>query len=150
MLAVGTLAPSLRFVTTAGTKLSLSELRGAPVVLFFFPKAFTPGCSAEAGQFRAAKPDLERYGARVFGVSTDDLETQCKFSERVGVELIADPYGDIVETFGVAWPILRRARRITYVIDGEGRIAAVISHELRVSLHVEETLEALERLTKAA
>lgn len=148
MLAEGTLAPPLRFVTTAGTKLSLVELRGAPVVLFFFPKAFTPGCSVEAGQFRDAKPELEKHGARTFGISTDDLDTQCKFSEKFGVELIADPYGDIVETFGVAWPILRRARRITYVIDAEGRIAAVISHELRVSLHVEETLEALTRLAK--
>ena len=127
MLSVGDRAPDFAARTTDGQMLTLSQLRGRPVVIYFFPYAFTPGCTAETRRFRDNYDDLQRFGVEVIGISTDDHEKQCKFAEkeRVKFPLSGDKSAEIQALFGVKRPILKSNRRVTYVIDEDGTVAAM-------------------------
>jgi peroxiredoxin len=140
MLSVGDRAPDFSARTTDGQTLSLSQLRGRPVVIYFYPRAFTPGCTAETRRFRDNYDDLLRFGAEVIGISTDDHERQCKFAqaEKVKFPLIGDKKSEIQALFDVKRPILSSNRRVTYVIDEEGMIAAVFHHEFQVLRHMDD------------
>ena len=150
MLKVGDRAPDFTARTTDDREVTLSGLRGKNVVLYFFPKAFTTGCTIEAKQFRDASPDLQAFGAEVFGVSTDEHERQCEFatSIKAASPMIGDADSRISKSFGILWPILGLARRVTFVIDREGVIRGVFHHELQVGKHVDGALELLRRLPK--
>jgi peroxiredoxin Q/BCP len=139
MLKPGDLAPDFTATTTNGRTLRLSDLRGRRVVLFFFPKAFTPGCTLETRQFRDHYAELSGLGAEVIGISVDSAERQCEFAAREGASfpLIGDESGTICRSYGVLWPLLHVAQRVTYVIDETGRIEAVFHHELLIQRHVE-------------
>lgn len=141
-------APDFTAQTTLGEPFQLSKLRGKRVVLYFFPKAFTPGCTREAGTFRDAYEDLQELGAEVVGISTDDHQTQCDFSARTKANfpMIGDPNGEIARKFDVLWPFFKMVRRVTFLIDEEGLIRGVYRHELRTGAHVDDALSALKRL----
>lgn len=85
------------------------------------------------------------------GISTDDAQTQCDFaaSNRLQFTTIADVTGQITRLYDVVWPLLRRTKRVTYLIDREGLIRGVFFHEFEVSKHVDDVLVALRRLKKA-
>ncbi|HEU4582644.1 MAG TPA: peroxiredoxin [Polyangiaceae bacterium] len=152
MLAVGDWAPDFTAEASDGRQLSLSELRGAAVVLYFFPRAFTPICTRETASFRDHHAEFEALGARIVGVSPDPLQTQCEFGSRQRVQfpLLADPERRIAAAYGVLWPLLPRVRRVTFVIDESGRVELVASNELLVSRHVDAVLEHLRRRVPAA
>lgn len=145
MITIGAPAPDFEALTTTGNRFRLSELRGKPVVLYFFPKAFTPGCTMEAKQFASASPEFEAHGAQVVGISTDDHQTQCDFAASVGATfpMIADPSGKIARDYDVIWPLLKLTKRVTYVIDAEGIIRGTFHFELRVGQHVKTVLTLL-------
>jgi peroxiredoxin Q/BCP len=147
VLAVGAQAPDFRAAATDGRELSLSELSGAPVVLYFFPKAFTPVCAHETARFRDNFAELSALGAHVLGVSPDPLETQCDFGrqQRVQFPLLADPDRLICSSYGVLWPLLPRARRVTFVLSEARRVELVLSHEFQVSKHLDGVLNHLRR-----
>jgi len=140
MLSVGDRAPHFTALTTDGQMLSLSQLRGRPVVIYFFPYAFTPGCTAETRRFRDNYEELQSFGAEVIGISTDDHEKQCRFAEaeRVKFPLIGDKQAEIQSLFDVKRLILSSNRRVTYVIDEEGIVAAVFHHEFQVLRHMDD------------
>jgi len=150
VLRVGERAPEFTARTTQGRTLSLAELLGRYVVIYFFPKAFTPGCIKETTRFRDAYPDLKRLGAEVVGVSVDDHETQCEFAtaQNVGFPMIGDGEREVSRLYGVARPFLRLDKRVTYVIDREGIIRGVFQHEFQVSRHLDDVLHLLEKLVK--
>lgn len=152
MLSVGDVAPDFTADASDGRRLSLSELRGSVVVLYFFPRAFTPICTRETARFRDQHADFSALGACIVGVSPDPLETQCEFGSRQGVQfpLLADPERSIATAYGVLWPLLPRVRRVTFVISEAGRVELVASNELQVSKHVDAVLEHLRRRTPAA
>lgn len=152
MLSVGDVAPDFSAEASDGRRLSLSELRGSVVVLYFFPRAFTPICTRETARFRDQHADFSALGARIVGVSPDPLETQCEFGSRQGVQfpLLADPDRRIATAYGVLWPLLPRVRRVTFVISEAGRVELVASNELQVSKHVDAVLAHLRRRTPAA
>ena len=147
MLSVGDRAPEFAARSTDGKMLRLSQLRGRPVVIYFYPHAFTPGCTAETRRFRDNYEDLRRFGAEVIGISTDDHEKQCKFAEaeKVQFPLIGDKNGEIQALFEVKRPILSSNRRVTYVIDEEGVVAAVFHHEFQVLRHMDDVRQFFER-----
>jgi thioredoxin-dependent peroxiredoxin len=151
MLTVGDRAPDFTARATDGKTLTLSELRGRPVVIYFFPHAFTPGCTAETRRFRDNYDDLQRHGAEVIGISTDDHEKQCRFAEaeKVRFPLIGDKGGEIQALFGVKRPILKSNRRVTYVIDEEGLVAAMFHHEFQVLRHMDDVRLFLEKRGRA-
>lgn len=151
MIQLGDHAPDFTATTTQGETIQLSKLRGKPVVLYFFPKAFTPGCSKQAEQFRDNYEELRELGAEVIGVSTDDHRTQCDFAGQKGVPfpMIGDEDGSIARKFDVFWPFFKMVRRVTFLIDPEGRIKGVYRHEIRVGKHVDQVLMALRKMTQS-
>jgi peroxiredoxin len=141
-------APDFSAVTTTGQTFSLSANRGKVVVLFFFPKAFTPGCSKEASDFARSWHDFEGMGAEVIGISTDEHQTQCDFAGQLKLPfaLIADTDAKISHQYGATWPLLDIARRYTFVIDAGGLVQNVFKHELRVGKHASGAQAAVKKL----
>lgn len=152
MLEVGAIAPELEGESFDGKRIRLRDLRGRPVVLYFFPKAFTPLCTMETRRFRDNYPDLTALGAEVIGISTDSLATQCDFAQRqeVSFPLLADPNRSISTAYGVLWPLVPRARRVTFVIGETGTIELVLWHEFQVSKHLDEVLRHLQKRSRTA
>jgi thioredoxin-dependent peroxiredoxin len=152
MLSVGALAPDFEADASDGGRVSLSALRGSPVVLYFFPRAFTPICTRQAARFRDNHAELTELGAKVVGVSPDPLETQCEFgrSQRVQFPILADPERQICKAYDVVWSLLPRVRRVTFVIGEAGRVELVLHHEFQISKHLDGVLQHLrKRGTKA-
>ncbi|MBZ4397096.1 peroxiredoxin [Myxococcus sp. MISCRS1] len=146
MLAIGDLAPDFVAIDCHGVPLSLSALRGRRVVLFFFPKAFTLGCTIENRAFRDNHLHLQELGAELVGVSVDTQATQCAFAEKEDIHfsLLGDPDRVISRAYDVLWPVLRVDRRVTFIIGPEGRIEDIIRHEVRVYRHLDDVLAYLE------
>ena len=129
LLEVGSAAPDFRVSAHDGTTVSLSGLRGRKVVLWFYPKADTPGCTVEGKGFCSAHADFEARGVTILGVSFDDRAANAAFAGKFGF-----PYPLLCDTdrkLGMAYgacdsPDVRHARRITYVIDEQGTIRHVL------------------------
>jgi thioredoxin-dependent peroxiredoxin len=152
VLHVGAIAPEFEAQSSDGRTLRLSQLRGKAVVLYFYPKAFTPICTVETRRFRDSYAELTSLGAEVVGVSADDIGVQCEFGrrEQVAFPLLADSGGRIAAAYGVLWPALSRARRVTFVLDEEGTVELVAWHEFQVSKHLDEVLHHLRKRRRIA
>ena len=153
MLTLGTRAPSLNAADHRGKELRTDELLGkGPLVVYFYPKDFTPGCTREACMFRDAYAELDGHGATIIGVSMDDDASHTRFAERYQLpfSLVADPKFAIAREWGVARPLGLGAWRVTYVMDQRGVIRGAFHHELSMSKHVTEVRELLEQLKAAA
>jgi peroxiredoxin Q/BCP len=151
VLRIGDTAPDFTAKLTSGATLTLSTLRGRFVVLYFFPRSFTPLCARETARFRDAYPDLQALGAEVIGASADDPDLVCRFAQRtrVAFPMLAEGNRAVVDLYGVAWPILRLPQRITFLIDPEGVVQGVFHHEFQVSRHLDDVLHALKKMTLA-
>lgn len=150
MLNVGDPAPRFDAQTTKGVRLSLESLRGKYVVLYFFPKAFTPGCTIETKGFQSSYAEIAELGAEVIGVSTDNMSTQCSFADKYGVEfpMLADEDGSITKAYGAGRSgFLPMNSRITYVIDPDGKVAAIFDYRLRAHKHVDDALGFMRRVS---
>ncbi len=145
MLKTGDWAPDFAATDCQGRSVKLSELKGRKVVLFFFPKAFTAGCTLEIRNFRDHQAAIEAQNATLIGVSLDKPERQCQFAkaERIDFALIGDESRAISESYGVVWPLVRRDRRATFMINEAGMIDEVINHEVQVYRHLDEVLARL-------
>ena len=152
MLRVGDPAPQFTATTSQGQTISLSQLAGRRVVLFFFPKAFTTGCTIETRQFRDHYSELAELGAEVIGVSVDKEQVQCDFANKEGVPfpMIGDEGRAINRSYDVLWPILNVSQRVTYVIGPDGRIELVLHHEILVGNHIDEVRRHLVKQAKGA
>ncbi|WP_163997909.1 peroxiredoxin [Pyxidicoccus caerfyrddinensis] len=145
MLAVGDSAPDFTATDCHGASLRLSALRGRRVVLFFFPKAFTVGCTIENRAFRDNHQLVKSLGAELVGVSVDTQRTQCEFAakEDIHFALLGDENRDISRAYDVLWPVLNIDRRVTFIIAADGRIEHIIRHEVRVYRHLDDVLRYL-------
>jgi thioredoxin-dependent peroxiredoxin len=146
MLQRGDMAPDFDAVDCRGVPITLREFRQKKkVVLFFFPRAFTPACTLEVRNFRDNHERISTAGAELIGISVDRAERNCKFADDEGLQfrLIGDESRAISELFGVVWPVLRIDRRATFVIDEWGVILEVIHHEVQVYRHLEDVLERI-------
>jgi predicted methyltransferase/peroxiredoxin len=142
LLAAATRAPDFLAQDQTGARRTLSEHRGKPVVLYFYPRDATPGCTAEACAFRDAWQRFERAGVIVYGVSTDDVESHRRFAEEheLPFPLLADPDQTILRRYGV--PARDgAASRVTFLIDRAGAIAQVFP-EVDPGAHADQVLEA--------
>lgn len=122
-LAAGTLAPNVTFQVHSGEPVKLESLRTKPVVVYFYPKDDTPGCTVEAQEIRDLFEELKKTGAVVIGVSTDATDSHRAFAEKHALPflLASDPEGEIAKAFGV--PLKNgRAARVSFVIGADGRI----------------------------
>ena len=146
MLQRGDIAPDFDAVDCRGERITIGEYKGKrKVVLFFFPRAFTPACTLEVRNFRDNHDRISTAGAELIGVSVDRAERNCKFAEAEGLQfrLVGDESRMISELYGVVWPVLRIDRRATFVIDEQGVIIEVIHHEVQVYRHLEDVLERI-------
>jgi peroxiredoxin Q/BCP len=126
LLAVGAPAPDFTVTAHTGEKVELAKLKGKFVVLFFYPKDDTPGCTKEACDFRDNWVTLQKKGVAVFGVSTQDNTSHKAFAEKYKLPfgLLPDEKGEIAKKFGV--PVVDgKARRITYLIGKDGKVKHV-------------------------
>lgn len=150
MLRVGDGAPGFSATTDDGNTLSLEQFRGRKVVLYFYPKDETPGCTKEACDFRDSHSRLLRAGAVVLGVSADSVESHAAFRDRHGLPfpLISDPDRTIIDAYGarkregLIGRTFLGVERMTFVI-GEDGVVTHIFHNVKVRGHVEEVLAAL-------
>ncbi|NDU74717.1 redoxin domain-containing protein [Actinomadura sp. DSM 109109] len=121
-------------------------LAEGPVVLFFYPAAMTPGCTAEACHFRDVVAELAKEGAHPVGISADPVGRQKEFAEKhsLGYPLLSDPSGEVRARFGVKRSLaLMPTKRQTFVIDTDRRVLAVVKSEIRMNSHADRALEAL-------
>lgn len=150
MLTPGTPAPDFTLPRDGGETVSLTDLRGKSVVLFFYPKDDTPGCTIEAIDFTARQAEFTAAGAVIYGVSKDSVEKHEKFCTKhsLGIPLLSDAAGTVCEDYGV-WQEKKNfgktymgIARTTYLIDPEG----VISHvweKVKVEGHAQDVLNTL-------
>ena len=138
--------PDFSATLADGRTVQLADLLAdGPIVLFFYPKAFTPGCTAESCHFRDLAAEFAALGAQRIGVSRDDVATQAKFAASYDLDfpLIADPDGSIAQIFGAKRMGPLPSKRHTYVIDTDRSLLGVISSELNMQVHAEDALELL-------
>ena len=124
----------------------LSDFRGKTVVLYFYPKDNTPGCTAEACSFRDDSSDLEKAGVKVLGISADGVKSHKRFEQKYGLNftLLADASKEIIERYGAKGKF-GTARRVTYLIDRDGVIRHIWSKVHAVG-HSKEVLEKVKEL----
>lgn len=156
-LAVGRTAPDFTLLDDAGREVSLSAQRGRPVALFFYPEDDTPACTTQACGYRDEWAGFERLGARVFGVSPDDVASHARFRAKFGFPfpLLSDPGHKVAARYGAYGEKTLYGRKVTGVIrssvlvDAEGRVAGVFRN-VRTEGNARRMLAELERLARVS
>ncbi len=152
-IEAGTRAPAFTLTADDGTKVRLSAQKGNPVVLYFYPKDDTPGCTREACAFRDAQNKLKRLGVQLYGLSPDDVNSHARFRDKFNLNflLLADLGHKVAEKYG-AWREKNMygkktmgIQRSTFLIDATGKVAKLWKH-VRVDGHDQQVLEAVESL----
>ena len=147
MVEEGQPAPDFELESPDGELVRLSSLRGRPVVLYFYPRSDTPGCTLQASGIRDAWDAVEERGAVVLGVSSDPRERQAKFTEKYQLPftILADPDQQAGAAYGVTRPDSSSFERSTFVIDAEGNVARIM-RRVKPDKHTEQVLAALPEL----
>jgi peroxiredoxin Q/BCP len=153
MLEVGKKAPAFALESSDGGTVKLGDLAGKPVVVYFYPRDNTPGCTLEAQEFRTAMAQFKKLGVTVLGISKDSIASHCKFRDKykLNFPLLSDPDGKMLEAYG-AWgdkvmygKKMKGIIRSTVLIDADGKIAHVWP-KVSVKGHVDAVIEAAKAL----
>lgn len=156
-LSIGDAAPDFTLPRDGGATVTLSSLKGKQVVLYFYPKDDTSGCTTEATSFTALLPEFEKAGAVVIGISPDSVKSHDKFVAKHGLSVVlgSDEEKTTLEAYGV-WKeksmygkTYMGVERSTFLIDADGRIAAIWP-KVKVAGHVEAVLKAVQERSAAA
>ncbi len=146
MLHTGDTVPDFTLPDQDGTQRTLSTLLAdGPVVLFFYPRAMTTGCTRESCHFRDLAAEFDEVGARRVGISADGVDRQAAFdaAHELGFPLLSDTSKSVAAEFGVRRPLLPFNKRTTFVIDTDRRVLSVISSETNFDVHADEALRVL-------
>lgn len=152
-LEPGTKAPAFTLKDDEGNKVKLSDLKGNPVVLYFYPRDDTPGCTKEACAFRDRYAEMKKLGARLYGVSADSADSHAKFRAKYSLPfpLLVDESHTMLEKYG-AWREKNMygkksmgIQRSTYLIDADGKVAKVWKR-VKVDGHDQQVIDALGQL----
>ena len=152
-LNVGDKAPSFKLKNQDAKVISLSDLKGKPIVLYFYPKDDTPGCTKEACNFRDEFPKFGKMKAEIIGISADSIESHKKFANKYKLpfNLLSDEKKEVVEKYGV-WKEKNMygkkymgIERTTFIINAEGKISKIFP-KVKVEEHNKEVMEALKEL----
>ncbi len=152
-LNVGDKAPSFKLKNQDAKVISLADLKGKPIVLYFYPKDDTSGCTKEACNFRDEFPKFGKMKAEIIGVSADSVESHKKFAEKYKLpfNLLSDEKKEVVEKYGVWQEKSMYGKkymgivRTTFIIDGQGKIRKIFE-KVKVDEHNQEVMEALKEL----
>jgi thioredoxin-dependent peroxiredoxin len=148
-IKVGDAAPEFDLTDSAGKRVRLSDFRGKRnVVLYFYPKDDTPGCTKEACSFRDSYQSFTDAGAEVIGVSSDDGASHQKFAEKFHLPftLVSDTGGGVRKRYGVPATLGLLPGRVTFVIDRDGIVRHVFNSQLQATKHVDEALTVIKKL----
>jgi peroxiredoxin Q/BCP len=143
---IGDRIPDFTATLDDGREVSFHDLLAeGPAVVFFYPKAFTPGCTAESCHFRDLATEFSDLGAQRFGVSRDDVATQGRFRAEYGLDfpLIADSDGTAARAFGAKRMGPLPSKRQTFVVDRDATLLGAISSEMNMEVHADQALEIL-------
>jgi peroxiredoxin Q/BCP len=146
---VGSVAPNFTLPSQSGEMVSLEDFLGhKPVVLFFYPKDDSPGCTKQVCAFRDDYEEFGRLDAEVIGISSDSVESHRSFSAKhhLPYTLVSDDEGKVRRLYGVPNTLGLFPGRVTYVIDKEGVVRHIFSSQVGIDRHVEDALEALESI----
>lgn len=148
-LTVGDAVPDFSVSTTDGSTLTPAALKGKWTVLYFYPKSFTPGCTAESCALRDGHKDLKKLQATIYGVSLDTMESQKKFKKeyRLPFELVSDHEKKMATAFGVLGMGGLYAQRVTFIVNPDGKIAAILDR-VDTAGHDKQVAETLTGLQK--
>jgi thioredoxin-dependent peroxiredoxin len=152
-IKVGDAAPGFALMSQDGEEVRLGDLLShGSVVVYFYPKDKTPGCTAEAGAFRDSYARFGELGAEVVGISSDSVDSHRGFADECGLpfKILSDADGEVRRTYGVPSTMGVLPGRVTYIIDRGGIVRYIFSSQLRVTRHVKEALESLEAIEKEA
>lgn len=143
-LKTGSPAPDFTLIDQSDLKQSLSDYRGQWVLVYFYPKDYTPGCTAEACAFRDYYGDFEKAGLTLFGISTDNAESHRAFAEKHNLPftLLADTNAEVTARYGVKMPAVKMAKRHSFLIDPDG-IIKKIYEDVTPADHPDEILKDL-------
>jgi len=152
-LKVGDKAPLFKLKNQEGEPISLSDMKGKPVVLYFYPKDNTSGCTKEACNFRDEFPKFGKMKAEIIGVSADSVESHKKFAEKYKLpfNLLSDEKKEVLEKYGVWQEKSMYGKkymgivRTTFIIDAKGKISRIFP-KVKVDEHNKEVMEALKEL----
>lgn len=151
--AVGSLAPEFTLPSQEGAPVSLRDYRGQWVVLYFYPRDFTSGCTVEAHNFQRDQPQYQQKGAVVLGVSVDSADSHKQFCTKEGLnfKLLADTAHNVSKAYGslMNLGLVKFASRHTFIVNPEGKVARVFTG-VNPSRHSEEVLTALAQLQSAS
>ena len=150
LLAIGDIAPNFHLPTTDGSYIALQDFLGKKnVVVYFYPKDFTRGCTAEACSFRDSYEAFTELGAEVIGISSDSENSHRDFAQHHHLPfiLLSDVYGSVSKAYGVKKTLGLFAGRVSFVIDKKGIIRHVFSSQTRATAHVGEALNVLKSLS---
>ena len=149
-VVAGSLAPNFTLPSQSGKVVSLRDFLGKkPVILYFYPKDDTPGCTKEACAFRERYEDFRELHAEVIGISSDSVELHRSFAaeHELPFTLLSDEGGKVRKLYGASSTFGLFPGRVTYVLDEEGVVRHIFSSQLGVEKHVEEALEALRSMS---
>lgn len=151
-MKTGDKIPDFALINQDGNEFKLSDVLGKQIiVLFFYPKDNTAGCTAEACAFRDAYQDFTEAGVKVIGISSDGVESHRGFADkhRLPFTLLSDPQGKVRKQLKVPGSLLGLLPgRVTYVVDKQGKVRHTFNSQLRPEAHVKEALEVIERISK--
>lgn len=147
-IKVGDRAPDFKLPDASGRTVSLSDFRGKNVVLFFYPKDFTPGCTKEACSFRDHYEVFKEAGAEVIGISSDSPASHKRFAASFNLPfvLLSDRNDQVRKAFGVPSTLGIIPGRVTYVLDKEGVVRHIFSSQFQAAKHVREALKIIKEL----
>jgi peroxiredoxin Q/BCP len=142
---VGQPAPEFTLPDQDGGSVSLSSLKGGWVVVYFYPKDDTPGCTAESCSFRDSFEEFTDAGAKVVGISSDSVDSHKAFATKHNLPftLLADTDGNVRKAFGVGKTLGLIPGRVTYVIDPEGVVRHKFSSQFKPKSHIDEALDVI-------
>lgn len=147
-LSIGQKAPDFKLSSTSGEPLKMSkDLFGKAFILYFYPKDFTPGCTAEACEFRDQFEAFRNLDVPVYGVSKDTISTHQKFKleHKLPFELLSDPDGKVCKSYDALIPLIKMPKRVTYLIDEKHEIAGVFSDMFESKGHITSMLKKLRK-----
>jgi thioredoxin-dependent peroxiredoxin len=151
-LKVGEKAPLFSLLDQDGSEVDLGKLVGTKaLVVYFYPKDFTTGCTMQAHEFRDMHEEFKRNGAEVIGISSDSVEMHKKFAQEHALHfvLLSDTDGKVRDMYG-AWGAAKTPGRVTYLIDKEGIIRMVFSSQMKPRKHISEALRVLQEIREKA
>lgn len=142
----GSKAPEINLESTSGSTFSLrKDMAGKSCIIYFYPKDFTPGCTEEACSFRDEFSEFRDLDIPVFGISKDSIKTHQRFKaqHQLPFELLSDPTGAVCKKYQALVPVIGLPKRITYLIDGEGRIVASYQNMFGAGQHIRQMIKIL-------